>query len=184
VHNNCTYLWGTESHFSTQIRCVLSMQESEHTCHFGHISLLCAETFYFSWVWWCIPVVPGLRGGGRRITSSRLAWACLKKTRTSQVLVVTPVIPATQEGEIRRIMVQSQPWANSSRDPISKNSSNKNSWSGSRWSPWVQTPAPQKTNKQIKDWGYIFVVQCMLSLQRAPSSNPITAKNLKVNLFY
>jgi hypothetical protein len=32
-----------------------------------------------------------------------------------------PIILATQEEEIRRIMVQSQPWANSSQDPISKN---------------------------------------------------------------
>jgi hypothetical protein len=31
-----------------------------------------------------------------------------------------PVIPATQEAEIRRIVVQSQPWANNSQDPISK----------------------------------------------------------------
>jgi hypothetical protein len=31
-----------------------------------------------------------------------------------------PAIPATQEAEIRRIVVQSQLWANSSQDPISK----------------------------------------------------------------
>jgi hypothetical protein len=31
-----------------------------------------------------------------------------------------PVILATQETENRRIAVQSQPWVNSSRDPISK----------------------------------------------------------------
>jgi hypothetical protein len=30
-----------------------------------------------------------------------------------------PVILATQEAEIRRIMFQSQPWASSSQDPIS-----------------------------------------------------------------
>jgi hypothetical protein len=33
---------------------------------------------------------------------------------------LTPVILATQEAEIRRIEVQSQPRANSLRDPISK----------------------------------------------------------------
>jgi hypothetical protein len=33
---------------------------------------------------------------------------------------MVPVILATQEAEIRRITVQSQPWANSSRDPILK----------------------------------------------------------------
>jgi hypothetical protein len=31
-----------------------------------------------------------------------------------------PVILAVQEAEIRRIKVQSQPWANSSGDPVSK----------------------------------------------------------------
>jgi hypothetical protein len=36
-----------------------------------------------------------------------------------------PVILASQEIEIRRIAVQSQPWANSSCDPISKNSITK-----------------------------------------------------------
>jgi hypothetical protein len=36
---------------------------------------------------------------------------------------LTPVILATQEAEIRRITVQSQPRANSSQDPISKNPS-------------------------------------------------------------
>jgi hypothetical protein len=33
---------------------------------------------------------------------------------------LTPLILATQEAEIREITVQSQPWANSSGDPISK----------------------------------------------------------------
>jgi hypothetical protein len=36
-------------------------------------------------------------------------------------LGLTPVIIATQEAEIRRISVQSQPRQNSSQDPISKN---------------------------------------------------------------
>jgi hypothetical protein len=36
-----------------------------------------------------------------------------------------PVIPATQEAEIRRIDVRSQPRANSLRNPISKNPSQK-----------------------------------------------------------
>jgi hypothetical protein len=45
-----------------------------------------------------------------------------------------PVILAMQEAEIRRIKVQSQPWTNSSQDPIlKKNPSQKKSWwSGSR----------------------------------------------------
>jgi hypothetical protein len=36
-----------------------------------------------------------------------------------------PVILATWEAEIRRIAVPSQPWANSSRDPISKKPTQK-----------------------------------------------------------
>jgi hypothetical protein len=39
-----------------------------------------------------------------------------------------PVILATQEAEIRRIAVQRQPWANSSRDPISKIPNTKQCW--------------------------------------------------------
>jgi hypothetical protein len=37
------------------------------------------------------------------------------------------VIQATQEAEIRRITVQSQPWANSSRDPVSQRPFTKSS---------------------------------------------------------
>jgi hypothetical protein len=39
-----------------------------------------------------------------------------------------PVILATEEAEIRRIMVGSQPWANSSQDPISKIPNTKQGW--------------------------------------------------------
>jgi hypothetical protein len=43
----------------------------------------------------------------------RPAWAtektCLKKKRGSWVPVLTPIIPATQEEEIRRMVVQNQP---------------------------------------------------------------------------
>jgi hypothetical protein len=44
-----------------------------------------------------------------------------------------PVILVTQEAEIRRIMVQSQPQANSFQDPILKipNTQKKGWWSGS-----------------------------------------------------
>jgi hypothetical protein len=41
-----------------------------------------------------------------------------------------PVIITTQEAAIRRIMVQSQPQANSSEDPISKISNTKQGWWG------------------------------------------------------
>jgi hypothetical protein len=33
---------------------------------------------------------------------------------------LTPIILATEEAEIRRVVVRSQPWANSSCDPILK----------------------------------------------------------------
>jgi hypothetical protein len=46
---------------------------------------------------------------------------------------LTPVILATQEAEIRRIMVQSQPRTNSSQDPISKNQSQKMGWQWLKW---------------------------------------------------
>jgi hypothetical protein len=46
---------------------------------------------------------------------------------------LTPAILATQEAEIRRITVQSQPRANSSQDPILKIPiTKKGCWSGSR----------------------------------------------------
>jgi hypothetical protein len=54
---------------------------------------------------------------------------------------LTPVILATQEAEIRRILVWSQSQANSLQDPISKKkkkpSQKKLWWSGSRCRPWV-----------------------------------------------
>jgi hypothetical protein len=39
-----------------------------------------------------------------------------------------PVILATQEAEIKSIKVQSQLWANSLQDPISKKSITKKDW--------------------------------------------------------
>jgi hypothetical protein len=57
------------------------------------------------------------QGTGRSV-SKTLGLA--KKLNGSWHQWLTPVILATQEAEIRRIMAQSQPWANSSRDPISK----------------------------------------------------------------
>jgi hypothetical protein len=52
----------------------------------------------------------------------------------SRAPVATPIIPATQEAETRRIVVQSQPCANIvPQDPISKkNPSPKKGWCGLR----------------------------------------------------
>jgi hypothetical protein len=61
-------------------------------------------------------------------TLSRIIFFYPKST-----LSLTPVIIATQEAEIRRIAVQSQPPQIVLRDPISKNPSQKwGWWSGSR----------------------------------------------------
>jgi hypothetical protein len=44
-----------------------------------------------------------------------------KKKKKAMIQWLMPVILAIQKAEIRKIKVQSQPHANSSRDPISKN---------------------------------------------------------------
>jgi hypothetical protein len=46
---------------------------------------------------------------------------CIKNNMESQVLVLMPVILATQEAEIRRIMVQSQPGHTVVRPYLEKN---------------------------------------------------------------
>jgi hypothetical protein len=56
-------------------------------------------------------------------TTSKSGINTFLKTRKQKVARcwwLTPIILATQEAEIRRITVQSQPLANSSQDPISK----------------------------------------------------------------
>jgi hypothetical protein len=48
---------------------------------------------------------PALRGRGRRTESSRLVWATERPSQNgnhSRALQLTPVIPATEEAEIRR----------------------------------------------------------------------------------
>jgi hypothetical protein len=59
------------------------------------------------------------------------------------------VILATQDAEIRRITVSSQPRANSSRDSFLKIVITKKGWwSGSRCRTWVQTQYHKTKNKQ------------------------------------
>jgi hypothetical protein len=60
----------------------------------------------------------------------RPAWhkKTLAKKKKSRRALWTHLIPATQEAEIRRIAVQSQPQANGSQDPVSEISNRKKSW--------------------------------------------------------
>jgi hypothetical protein len=63
-----------------------------------------------------------------------------------------PVVLTTQEAEIRRIEVQSQPGQNSLWDCLEKKKYQKKGWwSGSRCRPWVQTPVLQKPNQTIPE---------------------------------
>jgi hypothetical protein len=60
----------------------------------------------------------------------------MQNTRPAGCWWLTPVIITTKEADIRRIMVQSQPQANSSQDPILKKPNTKKGWwSGSRNRP-------------------------------------------------
>jgi hypothetical protein len=63
------------------------------------------------------------------------------------------VFLATQEAEIRRIVVRSQPWANSSRDSISK-----------------KITRPKRTGDMAQ------VVECLLCKHDTLSSNPNPTK--------
>jgi hypothetical protein len=72
-----------------------------------------------------------------------------------QVLVLTPVIPAAQEAEIRRITVQSQPRANSSETLSRKKPSHK------------------------RAGGVAPGAECLFGKHEAVISNPNTAKKRK-----
>jgi hypothetical protein len=61
-----------------------------------------------------------------------------------------PVIPATQEAEIKRIMVQSQPEQIVCKTLSRKNPSQKKGWwSDSRCRPGVQASIPKKKKKKV-----------------------------------
>jgi hypothetical protein len=65
--------------------------------------------------------------------------------------MVHTVILATQEAEIRRIVVRSQPWANSSQDPVSTNTHTKNRAVGLAQmveQAWVPEFKPQNHQKK------------------------------------
>jgi hypothetical protein len=82
-------------------------------------------------------------------------------SKLSQVSVLTPIILATQEAEIRRIR------SNSSRDPISKNSSQKQSW----WSG----SSSKSTWPAYQVWGPEFKSQFWLKkkIHNPPSSQEV-----------
>jgi hypothetical protein len=99
-----------------------------------------------------------------------------------------PVIPATQDAEIRRIAGWSQSWANGLWDPISKKGITKKKglaewlkWYNSRLAssgPWVQTSMPCPPPQNSKKWrawgkGQVSVValdQHAQALGLSPSS--------------
>jgi hypothetical protein len=66
-------------------------------------------------------------------------------------MVDTPVILATQEAEIRRIVVWSQPQANSSWDPISKNPSQNRAGGVAQGVGPKLNPVPRKEKKKKKE---------------------------------
>jgi hypothetical protein len=68
-----------------------------------------------------------------------------KEFFTAQHWWLTPVIVATQEAEIRRIVVQSQPRQIVLRPCLEKKPTEKGCWSGSRCRPQVQSPVLKKT---------------------------------------
>jgi hypothetical protein len=70
----------------------------------------------------------------------------------STILQLTPIILATQEAEIRRIKVQTQP-GQITHEPLSWKYLTQKGLVGSRCSPWVQAPVPPKqTNKQTNNF--------------------------------
>jgi hypothetical protein len=77
----------------------------------------------------------------------------IETERFCQTSVAHTCNPATQEAEIRKIMVRSQPGQIVLQDPISKNPSQKQGWwSGSKWKSWVQTPVLKEKERDF-DWG-------------------------------
>jgi hypothetical protein len=86
---------------------------------------------------------------------AQLKIADIKKQQSRVRRWLTLVILATQEAEIRRIMVWSQPGKTVPWDPSSKNPfTKKDWWSGSRYRPWV----PKKKKKKSQAWEYMPVI--------------------------
>jgi hypothetical protein len=100
----------------------LLSQESSHHCFLPGIwvkEVLCADNIY-------------------RLLGRDRNWrtAPLKTPFLAGHQWLTPIILVTQEAEIRKIVVQSRPWANILQDPILKKTHQKKGWwSGSRCGP-------------------------------------------------
>jgi hypothetical protein len=86
-----------------------------------------------------------------------------------------PIILATQEVEISRILVQSQSQANSSQEPISKNPiTKKDWWSGSSSkSTYLASVSPSATKKKRERE---LTSQRLLKAQKVPQTLPRLAK--------
>jgi hypothetical protein len=63
-----------------------------------------------NWTWRCMPVIPAFgRLRQEYLELGYMGRLCLKKLYIVGHWLLTPAIPATQEAEIRRILVLSQP---------------------------------------------------------------------------
>jgi hypothetical protein len=103
-----------------------------------------------------------------------------KQKRRIHIQWFTPVIPATWEAEIGKIMVQGWP-----RQKVHKTTSYQMSWvwwrapvlscaGGIGWSitvwgwPWVKSWDPnRKITKAKEDWSMAQMVECLLSIARS-----------------
>jgi hypothetical protein len=118
-----TLTYGHSSHYF-QLRLTHRVSSSEFS-----IPSTVKKNVKTSHAWWYKPVIPALG----RLKQKDLEYLTIlgnirtqsQETTTTRASVAHICNPATQEPEIRRIEARSQPRANSSRFPTSKNPSQK-----------------------------------------------------------